>query len=407
VTDDESSGRALESPEEFEARARAWLEANAADYRAGITTREIDAAGGRRFLRAMHDAGFVGITLPVDAGGQGRSAAHEAPFFRAVADYDLPTAVYGIGMGTAGPSIVQLGTDAQRTTLGPRITRGDDIWCQLFSEPEAGSDLAGLRTSAVRVDGGWRVDGRKIWTTNAHRADRAVLLARTDPSLPKHRGLTMFLADMHADGVSVRPLRDVSERIDFNEVLLEDVFIPEDMVLGEVNGGWGVANLMLGDERNAIVSGAGRPDSLTTATSVDVLRRRLQAAGLLDETSRAELRELSVGERINAALHSRFAEAEDAGVDIGVLASVSKVHSGEHDLRAAELASLLLGDSAAFAWDDGEALLHETILGSPSLAIAGGTNEVQRSIIAERLLGLPREPDPQVGVAFEDLRTLG
>jgi alkylation response protein AidB-like acyl-CoA dehydrogenase len=407
VTDTADPGSAAETSAEFEAEARAWLAANAADFRAGVAAREVDVPAGRAFLRAMHDAGFVSITWPKDAGGQGRSEADEAAFLRAVADYDLPTGVHGVALGTAGPTIVQLGTDAQRQRFGPAISSGEDIWCQLFSEPEAGSDLAGLRTSAVRVEGGWRVNGRKIWTTNAHHADRAVLLARTDPSKPKHQGLTMFLVDMHGGGVSVRPLKDMSERADFNEVLLEDVFIPEDMVLGEVNGGWGVANQMLGHERNSIASGLGRRDSLIAATSYDAILTRVRGAGPLDDTARGALRELYVGERISATLRARFAEEGDAGIDVGARASVAKVHLGELDVRAAQIASELLGDAAAFASDEGEALLHQTILGAPSLAIAGGTNEVQRSIVGERLLGLPREPDPQRGAAFEDLRIQG
>jgi alkylation response protein AidB-like acyl-CoA dehydrogenase len=390
--------------EEFEAHARAWLTANAAEFRAGVSAREIDPAEQRAFLRRMNEAGFVAITWPVDAGGGGLEDAYEAAFVSAVAEYDLPIGAFGIALGTAGPTIMQLGTHEQRTTYGPAIVRGDEIWCQLFSEPEAGSDLAGLRTTAVRVDGGWRVNGRKIWTTSAHRADRAVLLARTDPTKPKHQGITMFMIDMSNDGVSVRPLRDMTGRIEFNEVLLESVFVPEGSVLGDIDGGWSVANQMLAHERASIASGLGRRDSAIAATSFDALAARVRAAGLLDEAARAGLRDLYVGERVSATLRARFSEETDAGVAVGARASVAKVHLGEHDIRAAQTAAQVLGDLAAFASDDGEALLQQTILAAPSLAIAGGTNEVQRSIIGERLLGLPREPDPQRGTAFKDMR---
>jgi alkylation response protein AidB-like acyl-CoA dehydrogenase len=395
------------TPEELGAYARAWLADNAADYRAGVTTREADVPAQRDFVRRMGEAGLIAVSWPTDARGRGLSDAHEAAVLSALADYDLPIGAFGIALGTAGPTIMQLGTSAQRAELGPRIVGGDDIWCQLFSEPGAGSDLAGLRTSAVRVDGGWRVDGRKIWTTSAHRADRAVLLARTDPSRPKHQGITMFMIDMHADGVTVQPLRDMSGRIEFNEVLLESVFVPEGSVLGEVDGGWGVANAMLGHERNSIASGLGRRDSTIAATSFDVVRDRALGAGLVDDTARAGLRELFVGERIGATLRSRFSEETDAGIDIGARASIAKVHLGENDIRAARIAAQVLSDAAAFAADGGDELLHQTILAAPSLAIAGGTNEVQRSIIGERLLGLPREPDPQRGAAFQDLRITG
>jgi 3-oxochol-4-en-24-oyl-CoA dehydrogenase len=272
------------------------------------------------------------------------------------------TAPYpGIG-AWAGPAIENYGTPEQRDRfLGP-TRRGEITWCQLFSEPEAGSDLAGLRTRAERADGGWRLTGQKVWTSLARQADRAIGLARTDPDVPKHQGLTYFLVDMHAPGIDIRPLREITGRTMFNEVFLDDVFVPDDCVLGAPGDGWRIAMSTLATERVAI--GSGQDEATET----------LLAAGGADSIY-AERTGLHVATGLSiAALGERGADP-----------AIRKLIGTGHRQAVAETVLDLLGpDGAAESEASGEFLL------TRCLSIAGGTTQILLNQVAERVLGLPR-----------------
>ncbi|HEY2224481.1 acyl-CoA dehydrogenase, partial [Actinomycetospora sp.] len=290
-----------------------------------------DSAAGRTWFdaatayrRDLAAAGLAGLTWPVEYGGQGLDPAYEVAFARGTRGHETFSEVFTVGVGMCGPVILALGSAAQRSRYLRPLLHGEEYWCQLFSEPEAGSDLASLRTRAVpdgSAGAGWRVDGQKVWTTFAHFADHALLLARTDPDVPKHRGLTMFVVDMGSPGVHTRPLRQMTGDEEFCEVFLDDVALPADAVVGEIGGGWKAALTMLAHERRAL----GR-DPLALAPPVTL--RHL--VGLVAErevgaTDRDRVVDLWVRERALRAFGDRLAAAGVAGEDPGALASVGKL----------------------------------------------------------------------------------
>ncbi|WP_236581645.1 acyl-CoA dehydrogenase family protein [Rhodococcus sp. T7] len=371
---------------------------------------DVDIETSRKFLSLLHQAGLVGITWPVEFGGQGRGESDENVFAVESARYNLPLKVFRLGLGTVGPAILELGTVEQKTSFCRDILTGDAIWCQLFSEPEAGSDLAGIRTSATRVDGGYVVRGQKVWTSGAHLADRALLLARTDPDVPKHAGLTMFLIDMHQPEITVRPLPDVSGRAFFNEVLIDGAFVPESMTLGEVGAGWAAAGRTLQHERAAVSTGLGKGDRDTDTISVKNLLNLARTHGrFLGDTARADLLDLLVADRLVGHLRLRLTQEAEAGTAIGARGSIVKLLMGRNEIEAAKTASRVLGPLAVTGRDPGGSPtdVMQTVIGSPGLAIAGGTEEIQKNIVAERILGLPREPDPLRQRPFRELRVTG
>ena len=281
--------------------------------------------------------------------------------------------------GWALPTILEHGTDAQREKFIAPTLAGDITWCQLFSEPEAGSDLASLRTRAVRVDGGWALTGQKIWTSQAHDAQWAVCLARTDGDVPKHKGITYFLVDMTSPGIDVRPLREMTGRALFNEVFLDGVVVPDDCVVGEVNGGWRLARTTLSNERVAM-GGAG------LGKEVDALLRQLDAAGTeLSERDADRLGGLIADAHIGRVLDARALIQRLSGTDPGATSSVRKLIGVVHRQAVPEFALDLLGPDAL---ESSEA--SELFLLNRCLSIAGGTTQILRSAAAERILGLPR-----------------
>lgn len=281
--------------------------------------------------------------------------------------------------GWALPTILEHGSDDQRERFIAATLAGDITWCQLFSEPEAGSDLAALRTKAVRVDGGWRLTGQKIWTSQAHDAQWAVCLARTDAQAPKHKGITYFLVDMAAAGLDVRPLREMTGRALFNEVFLDDVFVPDSDVVGEVNNGWRLARTTLSNERVAM-GGAG------LGKEVDALLRQLDAdQTVLTEGSAETLGGLIADAHIGRVLDARALSQRLSGTDPGATSSVRKLIGVVHRQSVPEFALDLLGPAALVA---GEA--SELFLLNRCLSIAGGTTQILKTAAAERILGLPR-----------------
>jgi len=285
------------------------------------------------------------------------------------------------------PSIVAFGSEEQKQRFLPPTLRGEMMWCQLFSEPGAGSDLAGLSTKAVKVDGGWRITGQKIWTTLAQFSQWGALLARTEPSAPKHNGITYFLLDMASEGVAVRPLRELTGNEFFNEVFIDDVFVPDDMVLGDVNRGWEVSRNTLTAERVTIGSGEN-PNLASLERLVELVRD-----GQFDQVARHRAGQLIAEGHAAKVLNLRSTLLTLAGGDAMPSAAISKLLSMRTGQGYAEFAVSSLGTDAAIG--DADQLAGkwgEFLLASRATTIYGGTSEVQLNIIAERLLGLPRDP---------------
>lgn len=356
---------------------------------------------GRSYRAELAAAGLVGISYPVEFGGQGLSADHEAAFRRASLPLLPPEeAVFGIGLGMVIPTIYEHGTDEQRRRFMPPALRGEEIWCQLYSEPGAGSDLAGLTCRAERDGDEWVVTGQKVWTSGAQHADLAILIARTDPDLPKHRGITMFAIDMRQPGVTVRPLVQMTGVAEFNEVFLDEARLPDEWVIGDVNGGWALAVALLAHERASL----GRGTTTTADGSSKAGRQPLPFAGLVDRARRMgrlddpvvrqALAAVYTGERLIPLVARR-----------GVHPSVGKLWRTIQGRRAAQLAHELGGPLGA-AWepDDTDAdywAYH--VLNIRGASLGGGTDEIQRNTLGERVLGLPREPGPGRDTPFRDL----
>ncbi|MEV5582197.1 acyl-CoA dehydrogenase [Streptomyces parvus] len=359
------------------------LPAEAARHRAEARPHLAAARGlaPREARRALAATGYAAPHLPapygLDAGPVQQLAIEEELREQEIRISDLSIAAWVV------PSLIAHGTEAQRERYLPATLRGDLQWCQLFSEPDAGSDLAALRTRAVRTDEGWRITGQKVWTSAARTADHGILLARTDPDAPRHRGLTYFLVDMkRARGIDIRPLREITGESLFNEVYFDDVLLPADAVVGEVGGGWRVARNTLGNERVHMA------DQMTFDTGLEALIAR--SAGL-DETVRARIGALAAEAHALACIGLRATLQQVSGGEPGAGASVRKLVQTLHQQKVAELTLELLGPQGAV--DEpaaGERALHGFLM-SRCLTIAGGTTQIQLNVVAERVLGLPRD----------------
>jgi alkylation response protein AidB-like acyl-CoA dehydrogenase len=386
---------------DYRSRVRTWLSEHVP--REAAAPQDVLRVA-KDFQAALFDAGFAGITWPKEVGGQGLSQAEQQVFSEEAAELALPTYPLTIGMGMCGPTLVDLGTPEQKQRYLPKLLRGDEVWCQLFSEPGAGSDVASLQTKAVRTDDGWVLNGQKVWTTNAQWADYGAILARTDPDKPKHAGITMFIVDMHAPGVTVRPLRDMSGKAPFNEVYFDDVHLPADAVIGEVGRGWQAAVTMLSHERVSI--GASRPSRGNALAFDAVLELARREGATADPRHRERLAELYAHERALDLLNNRMRQEAQAGNPPGSRGSVAKLAGSMQLRRAIEVVGELAGTDLV-AWDPDDettAALAMGINSAPASSIAGGTNEVQRNIIGERILGLPKEPQVDRDIPFRELK---
>ncbi|GAA3925411.1 acyl-CoA dehydrogenase family protein [Actinomadura viridis] len=382
--------------DEYGRRARAWLDAHARDL-----PREADLQTARAFMAELYDAGYSGITWPAEYGGQGLSAAEERVFQEAARDATMPVGPFGIGLGMCGPTLLSIGTEEQKRRYVRPLLRGEEIWCQLFSEPGAGSDVASLQTRAVRDGDAWVVNGQKVWTSVGRQADFGLLIARTDPDVPKHRGITMFIVDMHDPGVTVRPLRDMTGQSHFNEIFFDDVRIAPDQVVGEVNGGWAAAVTTLLHERVSIGMGATRTER---PTSFAAMSEAARSRGLLEDAAvRDQLVDLYVRERALDLFNARLSQEVRAGIQPGARGSVAKLLLAELLMNGADVASEILGPDAV-AYEDGEGVVARALSFAPGMALGGGTNEIMRNIIGDRVLGLPREPQVDRTVPFRDLK---
>ncbi|MGI5273027.1 acyl-CoA dehydrogenase family protein [Nonomuraea sp. CA-218870] len=379
---------------DYQRAAEEWLQRNVP---AGERADGDPIAQARDFMARLYDAGYSGITWPARWGGQGLTQQEERAFAAAARDFTLPTYMFSIGLGMTGPTLVDRGTDAQRERFVRPLLRGEEIWCQLFSEPGAGSDVASLQTRAERDGDDWIVNGQKVWTSVAQYADWGLLLARTNVDVPKHKGLTMFVVDMHHPGVTVRPLKDMSGRSNFNEIFFDDVHIPDEHRVGEVDDGWSVAVTTLLHERLSISAGVGMGGGKDNPASLEALRRTVDTS---DPLVRDELVELHIRSRALALFNRRLAQETEAGLFPGARGSAAKLLLAELTMFQSDLATRLAGPESVV---DGHPL-GTTLATAPGLALGGGTNEIMRNIVGDRVLNLPPEPRMDKTVPFKDLK---
>ncbi|TKJ25737.1 acyl-CoA dehydrogenase family protein [Blastococcus sp. CCUG 61487] len=390
------------STEEFRAKALAWLQQNAKPFDenepggGGATLEESKA-----FQKGLWEAGLAGITWPKEYGGQGLGTAEQLAFNEVAANFRLPVGPFVIGLGMPAPTLLEFGTEEQKKRYIPPMLRGDEIWSQLFSEPSGGSDVASLQTSATKVEGGWLINGQKVWTSGAQFSDFGAVLVRTDPTRPKHQGITMFIVDLHHPGVTVRPLVVATGDAPFNEVFFDDVFVPEDAVIGEVNNGWAVAVAMLRYERVTIGTGVrGRSNPLGYDALVELVRAR----GLdSDPSVRRTLAQVYAKESAMRTYASVLHQEAKAGIPIGARGSAAKLAGAVFPLWVADLVQEIFAEELALQTPD-TLPLTRAILAAPGYATAGGSNEIQRNIIAERVLGLPKDAGVDKNIPFNQLK---
>ncbi len=383
---------------EYRAKVRSWLEEHASEApeRRGREDME-SVAAHRAWQGKLAAAGLAAVTWPADYGGQGLGPLHQVVVNQEIGRAGVPGLFDVIGVGMLGPTLIAHGSEDQKQRHLEPMIAGEEVWCQLFSEPAAGSDLAGVQARAKRHDdGSWTVSGQKVWTTNAQHASYGLLLARTDPDVPKHRGLTMFVLPMDAEGVSVRPLRQISGDAHFNEVFMDDVRLEPDSEVGPVDGGWGVAMTTLMFERVAIgLGGEGfgwRADRFATMLVED-------EAGTRDPEVRHRFGRIAAEFLALRFTSYRMLTMLQRGTVPGPEGALAKVTTVRAAIDAGELIVDVLGPGAL---EDERA--GRLVSDMPGIKSAGGTEEILRSMVGERVLGLPPEPRLDKGVPFGELR---
>ncbi|HWQ23828.1 MAG TPA: acyl-CoA dehydrogenase [Gaiellaceae bacterium] len=380
-----------DTPEEaaFRAELRAWLEEHLPEelrgHRGGAA--RFDDPALRAWSRALYDAGYAGLTWPKEYGGAGAPYTFQAIFLEELARAEAPPHIGVIGIGMAGPTIMAHGTEEQKARYLAPILSAEEIWCQGFSEPGAGSDLAGVRTSARLEDGYFLVNGQKVWSSFAHIADWCILLTRSDPSSTRHAGLTYLIVDMHAPGVEVRPLRQITGEAEFNEIFFTDVRVPIENLLGEVGGGWQVAMTTLLHERGTLGFALQAALEVQVRKLVSLARDRGADPLQRDRIAR-EWIELQALRYTNYRALSQLVKTGIPGPE----GSISKLVWSEANQRVTKLALELLGPDAALGPENapyGGYWQHQQ-LRSRGNTIEAGTSEILRNIVAERVLGLPK-----------------
>ena len=378
--------------EAFRAEFRAWLDAHVTDE-----IRAIGAGGlgydkpgqleaSQAWNRELADAGYAAIAWPVEYGGRGAGVMQQVVWAEELHRAGAPGPVNVLGIPNVAPAIMTYGTEAQKTRLLPPMLRGDEVWCQGFSEPNAGSDLAALSTSAVRDGDHWVINGQKVWTSLGHHARWSELLVRTDPDAPKHRGISCLLVDMTTPGIDIRPLITITGEHDFNEVFFDDVRVPAEAILGPVNEGWRVAMTTLTHERG----GVAKLHLGTRAKIADLIEaaKAAPARGGASASQDPALRQLLARVYLEGELLKLIAEraisGELHGRPLGPESSIAKLVWSETDQHIGEVAAAVLGaDAITGRWGRDR-------VASRQATIAGGTTQINKNIIAQRVLGLPR-----------------
>ncbi|HET7720901.1 MAG TPA: acyl-CoA dehydrogenase family protein [Acidimicrobiales bacterium] len=379
----------------FRDEVRAWLQANLPwEWGVGLPPRYDDlaeeVAAGREWQAKLAGARYVGVTWPTEYGGRGAGPLEHYIVQEELAKARAPELVGRIGVNLAGPTLLANGTAEQKARWLPKILDASTIFCQLFSEPDAGSDLTSLRTSARKVDGGWVLDGQKVWTSYAQFADWGICLARSDPEAPKAKGISFFVVDMRAPGVEVRPLVQLTGEAEFNEVFLSEVFVADDQLVGEAGTGWAVANSTLSHER-----GTNPRQLVIHAQLIEELLRVAVANGTYDDADIQQgLMEAFCEVRIFQLSNWRSLSRLAKGKELGPEGSALKLYWSEMSKRLHEVAMAVLGPAAPL-WkgaedNPGDGTWQRSWLYYQAASIWAGTNEIQRTIVGERVLGLPR-----------------
>lgn len=398
-----------DTPEEaaFRAEARAWLTANAPKDVARMGRENVDEATALAAARAWQAqkaaAGWACLHWPKAYGGRGASPIERVIWEQEESRFAVPRGFFDIGLGMCGPTMMMYATEAQKARHLPPMLRGEEIWCQLFSEPSAGSDVAGLRMRAVRDGDDWVINGQKIWTSGAHYSDWGILVTRHDPHVPKHKGLTFFFVNMKSPGITVKPIKQISGTSNFNEVYFDDVRIPDAQRLGEVGQGWQVSLTTLMNERLAVgdAPGPGFDEAFQLARTVE-----LEDGPAIDNAEvRQRLAEWYVQSRGLKYTKFRGMTALSRGAVPGPEASITKLVSANLLQSVASFGMDLMDMGGTVQGGDQPAagLFQQAVLYAPGLRIAGGTDEILRNIIAERVLGLPADIRVDKDIPFNQL----
>ena len=353
-----------------------------------------ELAAAKAWKATEFDAGFGWITGPEEYGGRALPAAYDRTYRELASHYALAsTQAFGIGLGMVAPTILAHAIPEVKERYLRSLYRGDIVACQLFSEPVAGSDLAGIQTRAERDGEEWVVSGQKVWTSGAQYSDIGEIITRTNPGKPKHQGLTMFVVDMHAPGVEVRPLRQMTGGASFNEVFFDEVRIPDSHRLGDVDGGWSVALTTLMNERAAI-GGGGAGVGTVSFTRFAAMAKHY---GLADDALvRQALADVYVRQQVHRLTSLRGMARIRAGQLPGPEMSIGKLSLTTNMTRIGDLLTHVLGPHlAADSGEWGTYAWAEFVLGVPGMRVAGGTDEIMRNIVGERVLGLPKDPTPK------------
>ena len=396
-----------DTPEEarFREEASVWLAENAPTDEAFRALSPLEQA--KVWQKRKYDAGWACIGWAPEFGGRGASAIEEVIWRQEESQYDLPANFFLIGQGMIGPTLMAWASDQDKARFLPPLASGEEVWCQLFSEPAGGSDLAALRTRAERDGDDWVINGQKIWTSGAHYADYGVIVVRTDPTVPKHKGLSYFYVDMKAQGVEIKPIKQLTGDSDFNEVYFTDVRVSDGQRLGEVGQGWQVSLTTLMNERAAIGGSFGQMDvslAMSVAAEVEIGGR----PALEDAAVRARIADWYVQEAGLKYTGYRSLTALSRGALPGPENSIGKL-VGAPKMQAMSSYLMDLLDASGAIADEALAakagIIQRAYMGAPGLRIAGGTDEIMANIIAERVLGLPQEPRLDKGIPFNEVPT--
>jgi acyl-CoA dehydrogenase len=403
-----------DTPEEaaFRAEARAWLAAHApspedARKMGRETTNEAESLKRAKAWQAKKaDSNWACLHWPKEFGGRGATPIQRVIWEQEESRFAVPRGFFEIGLGMCGPTMMNWSTEAQKQRYLPKMLRGEEIWCQLFSEPSAGSDVAGLRTRCERDGDDWIINGQKVWTSGAHYSDFGIIVTRSDPTVPKHKGLTFFFIDMKSPGVEVRPIKQISGTSNFNEVYFTDVRVPDSQRLGKIGQGWEVSVSVLMNERLAVgdAPGPGFDEAFALAREVELE----SGPAIRDSNVRQQLADWYVQSRGLKYTKFRTITALSRGGVPGPEASITKLVSATNLQNIAsfgmdmqDMGGSILDAEVAPA----NAIFQQALLYSPGLRIAGGTDEILRNIIAERVLGLPGDIRVDKDVPYNKLPT--
>jgi alkylation response protein AidB-like acyl-CoA dehydrogenase len=396
---------------EFRAEVRAWLTVNAERREPGMVFKSkygsddlVDQA--KIWQSKKHEAGFSGITMPKEFGGRGGSAMEQVIYNQEEAEFVAPRGVYEIGLGMCIPTMLTYATETQKRRYAPPALKGEEIWCQLFSEPSAGSDVAGLRTRSTRDGDDWVINGQKIWTSGAHFCDYGIIVTRSDPNAPKHKGLTFFFLDMKSPGIEVKRIKQISGTSNFNEVFFTDVRVPDSQRLGKVGEGWRVSITTLMNERLA-VGQVPAPDFDEMFELARTLKLE-DGPAINNAKVRENLAKWYIEMQGLKLTKFRTISALSQGETPGPESSITKVVSASKRQEIAMFGVDLM-DMGGVIFDDAmqpmQGMFQEAALSSAGSRIAGGTDEILRNIIAERVLGLPQDIRIDKDVAFNEVPT--